>query len=484
MILKIAMYVGYDSDKFQLQSSQILTIGLTSDLSIIILKFLVAGVLVILAVYIVMSATRKTPSPVAPDTALPKRSKKVRSVSVSVDLECPDRISLDKNMAHPYFLRSIREPRFRAISECVGTKSPLYSQNVLNRSKGLRFQLLTWDCKLKIFSYLTHIDRGRAAQVCQEWRCLASVGNLWDTVDFTEFPLCYINHKDCTKVCYALYRDKMRKFMEFLCGVRPLLKRLRLAFDIGDHEDGWYESIESFIDSAYLQQLEYLQFNWKETPGKPYWETANVTWSTGDARDLMYKHRYRQRQFIKLFEKITANAPNITHLVIPFEWSNRSLLSLGRLIRLDSLVLEKYFVFQSLNQESLNQLFQSVPRLRHLILEVWTPSGKGLQLYSIKSHSLKSLDISQCRGFYLEQVILPEVEVFKVSRHPWNGPLATGEASNMPCLYTLLSQGCPSLKQLNEHVLRPEWRDVVYSELQLVFSSVCSCRDHKSGWPM
>lgn len=39
----------------------------------------VAGVVVFVVVLIiVMSAARKTPSPVSPDTALPKRSKKVR----------------------------------------------------------------------------------------------------------------------------------------------------------------------------------------------------------------------------------------------------------------------------------------------------------------------------------------------------------------------------------------------------------------------
>lgn len=409
---------------------------------------------------------------------------------MSVDLECPERLRVEKSMTHSYYLRSC-EQRYRTVSECVGQEpsNAMYGgwPNSAHSSVGKQrfpFQNLPLDCKLKIFSFFSHTERGVAAQVCQEWKCLVQIPSLWETVDCTVFPRCHKTHTDCTKLCYVLYRERIKQFMFFLQGVRPVLKRLRLAFDIGDHEDGWLECVENFLDNARLHELEYLYFNWRETPGKPYWEAANVTWSTGDARDLMHKHRYRQRLFVNLFDRLTAHASNITQLIIPFEWSSRSLHALSRLSRLECLVLEKYFVFQSLNQESLDQLFVSVPRLRNLILEVWTPSGKGLQFYCIRSASLMTFDISQCRGFYLKVVQLPHLEVFKVSRHPWNGPLVTAESVTIPCLYQVLSQGCPLLRQINEHVLRPEWRDVIYPELQVVFNSVCSCRDHKSGWAM
>ena len=409
-----------------------------------------------------------------------------RSISVSVDLECPERIRTEKSMTHSYNLRSCQE-RYRTVSECVGPGSNLglASQGGrLHTKYKFPFQKLPNDCKLKIFSFLSQTDRGIAALVCQDWNNLVQNSSLWSMVDFTVFPRCHKSHNECTKLCYVMYRDRIKKFMLYLETVRPVLKRLRLAFDIGDHEDGWLENVENLLRSSRLHDLEYLYFNWTETPCKPYWEAANLTWSTGDAKGLLHKHRYRQRLFANMFDRITASAVNIQQLIIPFEWSGKSLHALSRLVRLDSLVLEKYFVYQSLSQDSLDSLFTSVPRLRNLILEVWTPSGRGLQFYTIRSAALQTLDISQCRGFYLKEVQLPVVEVFKVTRHPWNGPLTSAESVNIPCLYQVLSDGCPCLKQINEHMLRPEWRSVIYPELEVVFKNVCSCRVHKSGWAM
>ena len=413
-----------------------------------------------------------------------------RSISVSVDLECPENLRVDKKMSHNYYLRS-RDQRYRTVSECVGPTAmstqdgPGFRHKLFASPVKFPFQSLPYDLKAQIFSYLDVKDRGIVGQVCNDWNRIIKRPSLWGRVDLTAFPHCNQNHGDCNKLCYALYKSKLRKFIGYLQEIRPILKRLRLAFDIGDHEDGWLECLNHFFDAAHLRELEYLYFNWRETPTKPYWEAENLTWTSSDAKDLMQKHRHRQRLFVNLFDQITARAPLITHLQLPFEWSARSLHALTRLTRLESLVLEKYFVFQGLHQDSLDQLFQSVPNLRNLILEVWTPSGPGLQFYTMHSQSLQYLDISQCRGFYLHSVKLPALQVFKISRHPWNGPLISADMISIPCIYRVLCEGSPDLRQINEHVLKPDWRHNLYEELQVVFKSVCSCREHKAvGWAM
>lgn len=213
---------------------------------------------------------------------------------------------------------------------------------------------------------------------------------------------------------------------------------------------------------------------------KPY-QSDNLTWSTSDYKDLMYHQRRRQRLFVNFFDQFTAAAPNVKELVMPFDWSPRSVRALSRLQELRTLVLEKYFIFQSLEQGHLDNLLGSLPNLRNLDLEVWTPSGRGLQPYYIESKSLRTLDISQCRGFYLQDLHTPSLKVFKVSLHNLSGPLASLESVNATCLHQVLSEGAPNLTQINDHVLHPDWRDNVYPELDSIMNSVCSCRLHKQN---
>ena len=399
---------------------------------------------------------------------------------MSVDLECPENLRLEKSMNHSYYLRS-REQRYRTVSECVGpSTSPSFQFK-------FPFQDLPRDCMLKIFSFLGPMERGVAGQVCLEWNKLVKNSSLWSSVDFTVIPMCCKNHLEpnCTKMCYTSYKKRVKNFMKYLVNIRPVLKRLRLAFDIGDKEDGWLEHLNGFLSSAHLQELDVLYLTWHETPAKPYFGGVNLTWTTSDTKELMQKQKYRQRLFVNLFIALTARCSGITKLSIPFEWSQRTLQALVRLQRLDSLVLEKYYMYQPLPQDSVDLLFHSLPQLRHLMLEVWTPSAPGLQLYNITSKALQYLDISQCRGFYLQSLHTPQLEVFKLSRHPFSGPLISSpDGMNIPCVYHVIREGCPQLKQINEHILSRDWRLMIYPELQVVLAAVCACRQHKSsGWP-
>ena len=170
---------------------------------------------------------------------------------------------------------------------------------------------------------------------------------------------------------------------------------------------------------------------------------------------------------------------------MPFDWSDRTVGLLGRLTNLKSIVLEKYSVFQALSQETLDMLCHCCPNVTHMVLEVYIPSGRGMQMYSISGPSnLVYLDISQCRGFYLGSLAIPSLRVIKVGRHPWNGPLITADSVQLPCLYPILCLGTPFITQLNEHTLMPSWSEMPYAELENVLQQVCSCRNHKRTWIM
>ncbi|KAH3713463.1 uncharacterized protein LOC127857777 [Dreissena polymorpha] len=343
------------------------------------------------------------------------------------------------------------------------------------------FQSLPVDCKLKIFSYLSSHGKGRCAQVCHEWWDLIRTPSLWSHVSFSSFPFWCITTEEhnCLGNCYIRYRVRVKQFLAFLKDLRPILRSLEFKFDIGEETDGFLVPLENLIDKANTRELKYASMNWKETPSRPFWTEKNVA-----CQDVMYKHRLRQRKFVYFFDLFTHQCPKVETLVMPFDWSDSSVDSLLRLKNLHSLVLEKYFVFQKLCQDLIDKLLLGLSCLRQLMLEVWTPSGHGLVFFSLVSKSIEYLDISQSRGFYLNAVHFPKLKVFRVARHPWNGPLVLADRINVPCIYDVLAEGAPNLERLNEHYLEPTWRECKYKQLEEVLKSVCSCRRHKSGWAM
>ena len=210
---------------------------------------------------------------------------------------------------------------------------------------------------------------------------------------------------------------------------------------------------------------------------------CNATWSTGDYYDLVYQHRHRQRLFVKFFDMLVAFAPNIRRLTIPFDWSERSVRTLSRLRQLESLTLHQYFWMQSVDPYFVEQMVAAAPALRTLYLEIWSPSGNGLQSYAIRSPTLKHLDVSQCRGLYLGDASLPRLKSIVVSRQPMSGPLSSESPPRpLACLFYVLSTGAPALETLNGYQLPSGWNDENRDEngaLEALLKTVCACAVHK-----
>lgn len=346
------------------------------------------------------------------------------------------------------------------------------------------FKSLPKDSKLNVFSWLTPAERGVAARVCQEWSVLMKTPSLWSDIDLATFPP-HPNEPDVEDdtnlTVYEAYRRRAKKFINYLVSIRPIIKRFRFAFDIGDVKDGWMEGLQALLRSAQCQEMEYAELNWNETPAKPFVpDNMSVTWCTNDYKDLMYRHRHRQRYFVKFFDLFSVVASNVVRLILPFDWTERSIRALNRLPNLEVLSLGKYFIFQQLEQQQLDTLLRSAPLLRKLTMEVWTPSGRGLQLFQMQSETMEYLDVSLCRGFYLEKLELPNLQVFKVSNCPMNGPLVSGEGIDISCMHELLSNGTPNLKQLNETQLSETWKESINEELEGILKAVCPCARHVS----
>ena len=394
---------------------------------------------------------------------------------MSVNIVKPPAKTLDQ-----YYTRQ-RHQRY-STSSFNGTSSR-YAPVVAQTLDYLPFDLLPMLCKSLIFQYMSIFDRGRSRLVCKEWNELISTSSLWSVIDLSLFELCHVKSiHACDKVCYQNYIRRVRSFIAYICWVRPSVRYLRFSFDIGDSDDGWMLLVEQLMASIQVGVLKRANINWKETLVKPFW--VDNSGSTNNYKQLIVKHRNRQRMFARFFEEFTSVASNLTSLIIPLYWSQQCIESLGRMKSLKTLLIQKYFVFQMIQQNLLDDLFVQLPQLETLILQTWMPCGHGLHLYTISSPILKHLNISQGRGFFLKTLHLPELTLFKVLRHPWNGPLVSVDSMNIPCLYDVLRTGAPKLQQINEFTLRTDWSHGLYDELEAVMKFVCSCRKHKNSWNM
>jgi hypothetical protein len=363
----------------------------------------------------------------------------------------------------------------------------LYDNVLINTEEPIQndgsfpFVSLPVDCKLKIFSYLDHLQKSSLLSVCKSWYRILLHPSLWSRLSLWNFPMTCLtsqNSHEPTNSCYICYKKRVHLFANFLLWMNPRPKYLEFKFNIAEVSSGYLNMIENLVQNLNLRDLQVVCLNWKETPCRPYWIPPDDI----EAKDTMYRHRLRARYFVSLFDLLTRKAPAIVTIVMPFDWSSRSVKCMSRLKNVHSLVLEKYYVFQCLSQNLLTELLDSLPNLRRFMLEVWTPSGPGLKLFSISSSTLEYFDVSQSRGFYIKQMNLPKLKRFRIMRHPWNGPLV--DRIDIPCLYNILVTGAPKLCKLNDHYLKEEWKDSCYSILDEVLRSVCSCRKHKTGWAM
>ena len=369
--------------------------------------------------------------------------------------------------------------------------SPLQPAVKLTSESYFPFEALPEVCQLHVFSYLTVLERGRASAVCRHWNSLLQSTTLWTNVDLTVFPLrcscsCRRSADPCTSVsCYEMYKERVLSYVEHVERVRPNLRRLNFAFDIGDYTDDWLDLLYNLFRSLRCSELTSVQLNWKETPAKSpkIVEGTLMSWSATSFSDYTSYRRRRQRLFANFFELFVTTAVNVVELSMPFDWSPRSLQALGRLQRLQVLTLDVYFVPQPVDQDAIDELLRSVPQLRRLSLALCVSSGAGLVPYGLHSRSLQHLDIAQCRGFYLGHIDLPQLTSLVAAVQPSHGPLGAvsanrGHVNTIPCIYDILRHGAPTLQRLNGHNLRPDWPHIYTDDLHAVLQDICACLAH------
>jgi len=84
-------------------------------------------------------------------------------------------------------------------------------------------------------------------QVCTEWHEIIRRPSLWSVIDLTSFPACCSSSHQCTYLCYASYRHRLKHFLEYLIEIRPVMRTLKFSLDIDDPADGYRSLLSELI---------------------------------------------------------------------------------------------------------------------------------------------------------------------------------------------------------------------------------------------
>ncbi|GFS02153.1 hypothetical protein ElyMa_002856600 [Elysia marginata] len=345
--------------------------------------------------------------------------------------------------------------------------------------ENLPFQLLPELCKIKIFTFLQQNDLGRCMLVCVEWCQLIRNPQLWSSVRFSSLSYSCLPqdrhgpvHTD--PICHHCFRKRVFSFSQFLHRLEPVVKEFQFCLDLSHPTDQFNAVVEQFLYTANLSSLTQAEMNWKESPSRASLDQEPF-------QDHMYRYRRRQRMFSRIFDTFVNLCPQISTLVIPFDWTDKNIKNLCLLTGLEKLVLEKYGIYNHIfTQDHLTKLMDSLVNLKKLLLEVWIPStnNRGVDVYCIRSSSLTFLDVSQCRGFYIKKLITPNLLNLRIACRPMLKILLQTHSPFLPCVCTVLLEGAPRLQEINGFHL--ERNSLLYpnDDLGTLMNTICCCPRH------
>ncbi|XP_072013904.1 uncharacterized protein [Amphiura filiformis] len=339
------------------------------------------------------------------------------------------------------------------------------------------FQNLPTECKVKVFSFLSDIEKCHCARVCKVWAQIMRTPRLWVNADFKKLFLTVEKNGVETiarpsAVEYLRMKIKTRNYAFHLVSRKAFLKSLTFSFDLQEGEEIWLKLLIHCLHETNSRELSRVVFNWVHTP-HPYMFSDSASHSKSS----------RILCFHKFLKALHHACPNVASFAMPFDWSPLSLHLLSLFENVKSLELYKYWVFRGVSQSAINKLLDQFPKLERLKMEVAVQVRESAcyPQYTVSHKSLKELDIRESNGFFLWSVTLPQLRTFQVSRGCWSGPMIDRDHLKIPCLYTVLHDGAPNLQRYNECKLDGDWRVICSEELEQALKASCFCKKHKRG---
>ncbi|XP_069813080.1 uncharacterized protein [Dendropsophus ebraccatus] len=345
------------------------------------------------------------------------------------------------------------------------------------------FSLLPVDCQLHVFSFLSEVEKCTAALVCSDWSKLMRTPRLWRVADFMRLGA-VLSGMDGVLVSvreFERWKEWVHQYAYHLTSRGASLLVLRASFDLGDQRTKWAEFLLQFLDSVHCGDLQELELNWTLTHLEPL-----DIYPPGSMAQICLAKTDQFNSFQTLFERLTRTSPKLSRMKLPFDWSEHSVSLLTLFQNLSTLELNYFWVFKSVQPETMQQLTRSLPKLKTLILQVLVPVKDLGVSYPIESKSLEFLDVSQSRGLVFSHLDLPSLKELKVKKTIrgiiLNRRTRVALQTRWSCLYDLLKVGTPKLQVFNSHTLLPTWQTQAYLELSEVLLQSCYCIQHTDTW--
>ncbi|XP_063777182.1 uncharacterized protein LOC134927104 [Pseudophryne corroboree] len=345
------------------------------------------------------------------------------------------------------------------------------------------FSLLPVDCQLHIFSFLSEVEKCTAALVCADWSKLMRTPRLWRVADFMRLGA-ILSGMDGVLVSvreFERWKEWVHQYAYHLTSRGASLLVLRASFDLGDQRTKWADFLLQFLDGVHCGELQELELNWTLTHLEPL-----DFYPPGSMAQICLAKTDQFNSFQTLFERLTRTSPKLSRMKLPFDWSEHSVSLLTHFQNLSKLELNYFWVFKSVQPETMQELTRSLPKLKTLILQVLVPVKDLGVSYPLVSKSLEFLDVSQSRGLVFSHLDLPSLRELKVKKTIrgiiLNRRTRVALQTRWSCLYELLKVGTPKLQVFNLHTLLPNWQTQNYLELSEVLLQSCYCIQHTDTW--
>ncbi|XP_018425262.1 PREDICTED: uncharacterized protein LOC108798051 [Nanorana parkeri] len=345
------------------------------------------------------------------------------------------------------------------------------------------FNLLPVDCQLHIFTFLSEVEKCTAALVCSDWSKLMRTPRLWRVADFMRLGA-VLSGMDGVLVSvreFERWKEWVHQYAYHLISRGASLLVLRASFDLGDQRTKWADFLLQLLESVHCGELQELELNWTLTHLEPL-----DFYPPGSMAQICLAKTDQFNSFQTLFERLTRTSPKLSRMKMPFDWSEHSVSLLTHFQHLNTLELNYFWVFKSVQPETMQELTRSLPKLKTLILQVLVPVKDLGVSYPIESKSLEVLDVSQSRGLVFSHLDLPSLKELRIKKTIrgiiLNRRTRVALQTRWCCLYDLLKTGTPKLQVFNSHTLLPNWQTHSYLELSEVLLQSCYCIQHTDTW--
>lgn len=309
------------------------------------------------------------------------------------------------------------------------------------------------ECIVDVLQYLGHDDLLRCRIVCKRWDRLVHSPRLWQHVDFS-----WIKKKSCF---HSVRRHMTEKYIAWVS--ETAVKVTSLDYEpsrIIDERTS--ASLARLIASPQCSSLlRSVRFHWIHS-----WD--EVSSAKFDEGFIL---------FLAILTILSEHCKNIINLSIQFNWTRDSVETLATLTSLQDLKLISVPNAHIIQRWHVQKVLGSLPCLRKLTLLV-TCMPKDSQKYSITSDSLESLNVSGCVNFHIVEMKLPNLRSFFAQGIRYCDP-------SKRCLFQMLSEGCPSLTQLNDKSYsKSGLNNFDLSEIDKFNMRMCNCKEHTAQFEM